>query len=211
MARGLFSRAWLSKTYHFQARLSYIRVKYLFLTWLAVFVSSWVLYVQYSTYTELCRGRECKSIICEKYSKGVIDGSACSSLCEESSLYFGRCLSTKPNNQVYTGSWGDHDGVIKCHLSDILHYELGDELEPKKEVALFDKPTRGTSVEKFKEMVASHLKAKVGEQANLSSLVSLILSVADSNKDGHISLPEAKSAWALLQLNEVLLAVVLQD
>ncbi|KAF4117051.1 divergent protein kinase domain 1A isoform X1 [Onychostoma macrolepis] len=211
MARGLFSRAWLSKTYHFQARLSYVRVKYLFLTWLAVFVGSWVVYVQYSTYTELCRGRECKSIICEKYSKGIIDGSACSSLCEESSLYFGRCLSTKPNNQVYTGSWGDHDGVIKCQLSDILHYELGEELEPKKEVALFDKPTRGTSVEKFKEMVASHLKAKVGEQANLSSLVSLILSVADSNKDGHISLPEAKSAWALLQLNEVLLAVVLQD
>ncbi|KTG32226.1 hypothetical protein cypCar_00009747 [Cyprinus carpio] len=113
--------------------------------------------------------------------------------------------------QEHHCSWGDHDGVIKCHLSDILHYELGDELEPKKEVALFDKPTRGTSVEKFKEMVASHLKAKVGEQANLSSLVSLILSVADSNKDGHISLPEAKSAWALLQLNEVLLAVVLQD
>uniref|UniRef100_A0A673JK24 Divergent protein kinase domain 1Aa n=1 Tax=Sinocyclocheilus rhinocerous TaxID=307959 RepID=A0A673JK24_9TELE len=141
-----------------QARLSYIRVKYLFLTWLAVFVGSWVVYVQYSTYTELCRGRECKSIICEKYSKGVIDGSACSSLCEESSLYFGRCLSTKPNNQVYTGSWGDHDNVIKCQLSDILHYELGEELETKKEVALFDKPTRGTSVEKFKEMVASHLK-----------------------------------------------------
>jgi len=38
-------------------------VKYLFLTWLAVFVGSWVVYVQYSTYTELCRGRECKSII----------------------------------------------------------------------------------------------------------------------------------------------------
>lgn len=61
-------------------------------------------------------------------------------------------------SQVYTGSWGDHDGVIKCQLSDIMHYELGEELEPKKEVALFDKPTRGTSVEKFKEMVASHLK-----------------------------------------------------
>ncbi|XP_051989603.1 divergent protein kinase domain 1A [Xyrauchen texanus] len=211
MARGLFSRAWMSKTFHFQARLSYIQVKYLFLTWLAVFVGSWVVYVQYSTYTELCRGRECKNIICDKYSKGIIDGSACSSLCEESSLYFRRCLSTKSNNQVYTGSWGDQDGVIKCQLGDVLHYELGEELEPKKEIALFDKPTRGTSVEKFKKMVASHLKTKVGQQANLSSLVTLILSVADSNKDGHISLPEAKTAWALLQLNEVLLAVVLQD
>ncbi|XP_065132050.1 divergent protein kinase domain 1A isoform X1 [Paramisgurnus dabryanus] len=211
MARGLFSRAWMLKTYQFQARLSYVRVKHLLLTWLVVFVGSWVVYVQYSSYSELCRGRECKSIICDKYSKGIIDGSACSSLCEESSLYFGRCLSTKSNNQVYTGSWGDKDGVIKCQLGDVLHYELGEELEQKKEIALYEKPTRGTSVEKFKEMVASHLKAKVGELANLSSLVTLILSVADSNRDGHISLPEAKSAWALLQLNEVLLAVVLQD
>ncbi|KAG9278834.1 protein FAM69A-like [Astyanax mexicanus] len=212
MARGLFPRAWMSKSYyHFQVRLSHVRVKYLFLTWLAVFVGSWVIYVQYSSYTELCRGRECQNNICDQYRKGVIDGSACSSLCEKGSLYFGRCLSSKPNNQVYTGSWGDVDGVIKCQLNDVLHYELGEELEPRKESALFDKPTRGTSVEKFKEMVSSHLKAKVGEQANLSSLVSLILTVADGNKDGRVSLPEAKSAWALLQLNEVLLAVVLQD
>ncbi|XP_026885650.2 divergent protein kinase domain 1A [Electrophorus electricus] len=210
MARGLFSRAWMTKSYHFQARLSYVRVKYLFLTWLAVFVGSWVVYVQYSSYTELCRGRECQRTICDKYRKGVIDGSACSSLCEKGSLYFGRCLSSKPNNQVYTGSWGDVDGVIKCQLGDVVHYELGEELEPRKETVLFDKPTRGTSVEKFKEMVSSHLKAKVGEQANLAGLVTLILSFADSNRDGHVSLAEAKSAWALLQLNEVLLAVVLQ-
>lgn len=59
---------------------------------------------------------------------------------------------------MYTGSWGDVDGVIKCQLDDMLHYELGEELEPKKEAALFEKPTRGTSVEKFKEMVSSHLK-----------------------------------------------------
>ncbi|XP_036412422.1 divergent protein kinase domain 1A isoform X2 [Colossoma macropomum] len=211
MARGLFPRAWMTKSYHFQVRLSHVRVKYLFLTWLTVFVGSWVIYVQYSSYTELCRGRECQNNICDKYRKGVIDGSACSSLCEKGSLYFGRCLSSKPNNQVYTGSWGDVDGVIKCQLDDVLHYELGEELEPRKEAALFEKPTRGTSVEKFKEMVSSHLKAKVGEQANLAGLVALILTVADGNKDGRVSLPEAKSAWALLQLNEVLLAVVLQD
>lgn len=40
-----------------------MRVKYLFLTWLTVLVGSWVLYVQYSAYTELCRGHECKNAI----------------------------------------------------------------------------------------------------------------------------------------------------
>lgn len=60
--------------------------------------------------------------------------------------------------QVYTASWGDVNAVIKCHLGDVLHYELGEELEPKKELVLFDKPTRGTSVEKFKEMVYDHVK-----------------------------------------------------
>ncbi|XP_030628987.1 divergent protein kinase domain 1A [Chanos chanos] len=211
MARGLFSRAWMTKSYYFQARLSYVRLKYLFFTWLTVFVGSWVVYVQYSAYTELCRAQECSDSICDKYRRGVIDGSACSSLCDKGTLYFGRCLSTKPNNQVYMSSWGELDTVIKCQLGDVLHYELGEELEPRREATLFDKPTRGTSVEKFKEMVSNHLKAKVGEHANLPSLVTLILSFADSNKDGQISLAEAKSAWALLQLNEVLLAVVLQD
>lgn len=37
---------------------------------------------------------------CDKYRKGVIDGSACSSLCEKDTLYLGKCLSAKPNNQV---------------------------------------------------------------------------------------------------------------
>lgn len=37
---------------------------------------------------------------CDKYKTGVIDGSACSSLCAKETLYFGKCLSTKPNNQV---------------------------------------------------------------------------------------------------------------
>ncbi|TST47736.1 Protein FAM69A [Bagarius yarrelli] len=155
-------------------RLSYMRVKYLFLTWLAVFVGSWVVYVQYSSYTELCRANKCYTTI------------------------------------VYTASWGDVDTVIKCQLGDVLHYELGEELEPKREPTLFDKPTRGTSVEKFKEMVYSHLKAKVGEQADLSMLVMLVLSFADGDNDGRVSLPEARSAWALLQLDEVLLNVVLQ-
>ncbi|XP_017286279.1 divergent protein kinase domain 1A isoform X2 [Kryptolebias marmoratus] len=211
MAKGLLPRVWVKKSFFFQARISFVRVKYLFLTWLTVLVGSWVLYVQYSAYTELCRGHECKNAICDKYRRGIIDGSACTSLCDKETLYLGRCLSTLTNNQVYTGGWGEHSGIIRCNLGEVVHYELGDEPEPRREALLFDKPTRGTSVEKFKEMVLNHLKSKLGEQANLGSLVSQILSVADGNRDGRVSLPEARSAWALLQMNEVLLGLLLQD
>ncbi|XP_044770496.1 divergent protein kinase domain 1A isoform X3 [Neomonachus schauinslandi] len=152
MARSLCPGAWLRKPYYLQARFSYVRMKYLFFSWLVVFVGSWIIYVQYSTYTELCRGKDCKKIICDKYKTGVIDGPACNSLCVTETLYFGKCLSTKPNNQ-----------------------------------------------------------AKLGDQGNLSELVNLILTVADGDKDGQVSLGEAKSAWALLQLNEFLLMVILQD
>nr|XP_020662793.1 ecotropic viral integration site 5 protein homolog isoform X4 [Pogona vitticeps] len=40
-----------------------MRMKYLFFSWLGVFIGSWVIYVQYSSYTELCRGHDCKKTI----------------------------------------------------------------------------------------------------------------------------------------------------
>lgn len=42
-------------------------MKYLFFSWLAVFVGSWIVYVEYSSYTELCRGHECKNSIVSVY------------------------------------------------------------------------------------------------------------------------------------------------
>lgn len=55
-----------------QARFSYLHMKYLFFSWLAVFVGSWIVYVEYSSYTEMCRGHECKnSIVSISYSHYV--------------------------------------------------------------------------------------------------------------------------------------------
>uniref|UniRef100_H3D8C6 Divergent protein kinase domain 1A n=1 Tax=Tetraodon nigroviridis TaxID=99883 RepID=H3D8C6_TETNG len=211
MARGPFSRGFFRKLLYVQARFSYLHMKYLFLSWLAVFVGSWVVYVEYSSYTELCRGRECKNSICDKYRRGLIDGSACSSLCEKGTLSLGTCFSARAKSQVYTGSWGDLEGVIKCRMEEAQRYDLENQVEPRKKAAGFDQPSRGTSVEKFREMILDHLKSKVGDQANLADLAAQVLSMTDANKDGHISLPEAHSTWALLQLNEFLLALVLQD
>lgn len=142
---------------------------------------------------------------------------------------------------MYSGSWGDLEGVIKCQMEEAPHYDLGSEMEPRKEAAAFNKPTKGTSVEMFRDMILNHLKvktsslnttyvqvqyqvcsvlsifsshllqSKVGDQTNLADLATQVLSITDANKDGHISLPEARSTWALLQLNEFLLALVLQD
>ncbi|XP_069497914.1 divergent protein kinase domain 1A isoform X3 [Ambystoma mexicanum] len=112
---------------------------------------------------------------------------------------------------MYLGFWGNQQGVIKCQMEEVLHLDFGSEVEPRKEMVLFEKPTRGTTVQKFKEMVYTLFKAKLGDQGSLSELVNLILSVADGNKDGHVSLSEAKSAWALVQLNEFLLMVILRD
>lgn len=53
------------------------------------------------------------------------------------------------------------------------------------------------------ESPSASAQSKLGEQANLASLVTEILSFSDGNKDGRVSLPEARSAWALLQMDEV--------
>uniref|UniRef100_A0A8C6NQ08 Divergent protein kinase domain 1A n=1 Tax=Nothobranchius furzeri TaxID=105023 RepID=A0A8C6NQ08_NOTFU len=170
------------------ARFSYLHMKYLFFSWLAVFVGSWVVYVEYSSYTELCRGHECRNSICDKYRKGVIDGSACSSLCEKETLYLGKCFTAKPNSQV------------------------GPPVKTSPPVGLRANPKRSLCLQQANQRnVSGESKMVLEDQANLADLATHVLSVADANKDGHISLPEARSTWALLQLNEFLLALVLQD
>lgn len=46
-----------------QGRLPGIKVKYLLVVWLGIFVGSWVAYMHYSSYSELCRGHVCRMII----------------------------------------------------------------------------------------------------------------------------------------------------
>lgn len=43
-------------------------------------------------------------------------------------------------------------------MEEAAQLDLGTDPEPRKEIVLFDKPTRGTTVEKFKEMVYSLFK-----------------------------------------------------
>ncbi|KAL6470819.1 hypothetical protein MHYP_G00219380 [Metynnis hypsauchen] len=194
-----------------QSRLPAVKVKYLVVAWLGVLVASWVIYVQYSSYSELCRGHVCTMLICEHYRRGIISGSVCKSLCEEKTLTLQRCLSTSPAHQVYSAVWREKAVIVKCGIEDALRGDGGPNSLPKHDASLYDKPTRGTSMDEFREMLHSFLKDSLGEQPSLGSLVSRVVSLADVNSDGKVSLAEAKSVWALLQIDEFVPMLALQD
>ncbi|XP_028830473.1 divergent protein kinase domain 1B [Denticeps clupeoides] len=194
-----------------QYRLPAVKVKYLLLVWLGILLASWVLYIQYSSYSELCRGHVCHMVICDHYRRGIIAGSACKSLCEDRTLTLQRCLSTSPTQQVYSGQWKDKPVIVKCGVEESGLGQSGPGTAFKQEASLFDKPTRGTSMDEFRQMLHSFFKTNLGEQASLSSLVGRIITLADVNQDGKVSLAEAKSVWALLQINEFVLMVALQE
>ncbi|XP_061912991.1 divergent protein kinase domain 1B isoform X2 [Entelurus aequoreus] len=194
-----------------QSRLPAIKVKYLLLAWLGVLVASWVLYMQYASYAELCRGHVCHAAICNHYKRGVIAGSSCKALCEQKTLTLQRCMSTSSKHQVYAGLWKELPVVIKCGIEDRGKVDGAPDSPLRREMSLFDKPTRGTSMDEFKEMMLDFLKANFGEQPSLSALVDRIITLADVNQDTKLSLAEAKSIWALLHINEFLLMVALQE
>lgn len=53
----------LTRSFPQQGRLPGLRVKYVLLVWLGIFVGSWMVYVHYSSYSELCRGHICQVVI----------------------------------------------------------------------------------------------------------------------------------------------------
>ncbi|XP_057579244.1 divergent protein kinase domain 1B isoform X1 [Hippopotamus amphibius kiboko] len=228
-----------------QGRLPGLRVKYVFLVWLGVFAGSWLAYVHYSSYAELCRGHVCQAVICDQYHKGIISGSICQDLCHLHQVEWRTCLSSVPGQQVspagsgqgqpgaqtpsvqpegdvrtehpcgpvqvYSGLWQGKEVTIKCGIEERLSSKAGVDGASRRELVLFDKPTRGTSIKEFREMTLSFLKANLGDLPSLPALVAQVLLVADFNKDNRVSLAEAKSVWALLQRNEFLLLLSLQE
>uniref|UniRef100_G3PTR6 Divergent protein kinase domain 1B n=1 Tax=Gasterosteus aculeatus aculeatus TaxID=481459 RepID=G3PTR6_GASAC len=194
-----------------QTRLPAVKVKYLLLAWLGILVASWVVYMQYASYSELCRGHVCHVVICDHYRRGIISGSSCKALCDQRTLTLQHCMSTSSTRQVYGGLWKEGPVVIKCGIEDPVKTDGAPDSVLRQEMSLFDKPTRGTSMDEFREMLHSFLKANLGEQPSLSTLVDRVIVLADVNQDGKVSLAEAKSIWALLQINEFLLMVALQE
>ncbi|XP_076425289.1 divergent protein kinase domain 1B isoform X6 [Peromyscus maniculatus bairdii] len=200
-----------------------------------------MVYVHYSSYSELCRGHVCQVVICDQYRKGIISGSVCQDLCELQKVEWRTCLSSSPGQQVYSGLWQNKEVTIKCGIEEALNSKAWPDAVLRRELVLFEKPTRGTSIKEFQEMILGFLKrpgqtqsvlcqprgvhqgvllclpfgpkcqANLGDLPSLPTLVDQILLMADFNKDSRVSLAEAKSVWALLQRNEFLLLLSLQE
>ncbi|XP_006863766.1 PREDICTED: protein FAM69B [Chrysochloris asiatica] len=194
-----------------QGRLPGLRVRYVFLVWLGILAGSWMVYLHYSSYSELCRGHVCRLVICDQYHKGIISGPICEDLCDLHTVEWRTCLSSAPRQQVYSGLWQDKEVTIKCVIEEALGTKARPDVAPQRELVLFDKPTRGTSMKEFREMTLSFLKATLGDLPSLPALVGQVLAMADFNEDSRVSLAEAKSVWALLQRTEFLLLLVLQE
>ncbi|KAF6327182.1 divergent protein kinase domain 1B [Rhinolophus ferrumequinum] len=143
-----------------QGRLPGLRVKYVFLVWLGVFAGGWLAYVHYASYVELCRGHVCQVVICDQYHKGIISGSICQDLCTLHKVEWRTCLSSLPGQQVYSGLWQGKEVTIKCGIEESLNSKAGWDAAPRRELVLFDKPTRGTSIKEFRDMTLSYLKEK---------------------------------------------------
>ena len=60
--------------------------------------------------------------------------------------------------QVYSGLWKERPVVIKCGIEDPVKVDGAPDSVLRQEMGLFDKPTRGTSMDEFKEMLHSYLK-----------------------------------------------------
>lgn len=60
--------------------------------------------------------------------------------------------------QVYNGLWKEKPVVIKCGVEDPVKTDGAPDSMLRQEMSLFDKPTRGTSMDEFKEMLHSFLK-----------------------------------------------------
>lgn len=60
--------------------------------------------------------------------------------------------------QVYSGFWKERPVVIKCGIEDRVKSDGAPDSVLPQEMSLFGKPTRGTSMDEFKEMLHSFLK-----------------------------------------------------
>ena len=77
------------------------------------------------------------------------------SIPQHSGLHTKHALSSL---QVYSGVWRERPVVIKCGVEDPVQSNGAPQSVRPQDNRLYDKPTRGTSMDEFKEMVHIFLK-----------------------------------------------------
>ncbi|XP_021562541.1 protein FAM69B [Carlito syrichta] len=192
-----------------EGRLPGLRVKYVFLVWLGIFAGSWMVYVHYSSYSELCRGHVCQVVIVSV----ATDSPSC--LAARALQRLMTRVMTPPVHSEGPALWQQELlGIEQAWMGPLF---LEDSLVPEVPgSALQADPARpGHAPRLHSHRVplssAPECQANLGDLPSLPALVGQVLLMADFNKDSHVSLAEAKSVWALLQRNEFLLLLSLQE
>lgn len=90
-----------------KSRLPAIKVKYLLLAWLGILIASWVIYMQYASYSELCRGHVCHMVIVSISRNAMTANFITSSVCWWPGCYrkpgvrnLGCCITMPSNSAV---------------------------------------------------------------------------------------------------------------
>ena len=72
--------------------------------------------------------------------------------------------------------------MIKCGIEDPVKTDGAPDSVLRQEMSLFDKPTRGTSMDEFKEMLHSFLKVVFFFPHPLSSIIYKTTEIIESKK-----------------------------
>ncbi|CAF1323581.1 unnamed protein product [Adineta ricciae] len=168
-----------------------------------------VLSIFYSYYTYMdptCFNEECTSFVCHAYSEGLVGGHLCPELCTTKTIQLQNCLGAHKHFRSRLFEDNDEHQVIRCYLRHPLSKSnpSGDVKEH------FDFPQDDATLDVLYNALQQHVQQTITLE-NPEAFVEQLMTLADFNKDGKISLSEARSIWSLVQIDEFIYTLLLSD
>lgn len=136
---------------------------------------------------------------CQAYEAGEISGPLCPDLCEQKNIQFGNCLTEAMEDKVYEGQWHGRDVIFKANLRWYTDFNT------------FQKQTDEDVVLSFQDNVSFLVETLFGDCPQCNRLVSLFLSLGDSDNDGIVTAPEVRSLVPLLRQQEPFMLIALNN
>jgi len=169
----------------------------------------WMAHIVYALFSDVCQGAEHTKFICEQYRQGMVSGSLCGRMCDRQEVRLSYCIQNEPITATFVWNGKLEVRVNARHVWSALTGEARVLVDDVKSVP-FSQPEQGKSMEEFRTMVHEYLEVKLGA-GDHSTVVERAMSMADSNKDGKVTLSEAKSIWSLLQNSEFFMRFIFAD
>lgn len=136
---------------------------------------------------------------CSAYKAGEISGTLCSDLCVQNNIHFGKCLSEVVEDQVYGGQWQGREVIFKANMRWFSDFKN------------LPKRTDNDVVLSFQDDVSFWVETMFGECSRCNKLVSLLLSLGDSDGDKIVTASEARTLVSLLYQQEPFMLIALND